>query len=83
MTNGCRSGPARQSGSGRFRTWHGSACSQLTGFIGPELRPDLTGSAYSGESPITDDDVTALRAELQRQVDEATAAKAELDAPYT
>jgi len=60
-----------------------SKLSQLTGFIGPELRPDLTGSAYSGESPITDDDVTALRAELQRQVDEATAAKAELDAPYT
>jgi hypothetical protein len=65
---------------------------QLTGFIGPDQRPDLTGSAYSGEPAsgepasgepaLSDADVTQLRAELQQQVDEAVAAKAELDAPY-
>ena len=55
---------------------------QLTGFIGPDQRPDLTGSAYSGEPPLSDADVTQLRAELQQQVDQAVAAKAELDAPY-
>jgi hypothetical protein len=56
---------------------------QLTGFIGQELRPDLAGSAYSGEPQLSDADVTQLRAELQQQVDDAVAAKAELDAPYT
>jgi hypothetical protein len=60
-----------------------SMLGQLTGFIGPELRPDLTGSAYSGEPQLSDADVTQLRAELQKQVDDAVAAKAELDAPYT
>ena len=60
-----------------------SMLGQLTGFIGPDLRPDLTGSAYSGEPQLSDADVTQLRAELQRQVDEAVSAKTELDAPYT
>jgi hypothetical protein len=60
-----------------------SMLGQLTGFIGQELRPDLTGSAYSGEPQLSDADVTQLRAELQKQVDEAVAAKAELDTPYT
>jgi hypothetical protein len=60
-----------------------STLGQLTGFIGPELRPDLTGSAFSGEPQLSADDVTQLRAELQKQVDDAVAAKAELDAPYT
>lgn len=60
-----------------------SRLSQLTGFIGQELRPDLTGSAYSGEPQLSDADVTQLRAELKKQVDEAVTAKAELDAPYT
>src|SRR6266567_5848928 len=60
-----------------------SMLGQLTGFIGQELRPDLTGSAYSGEPQLSDVDVTQLRAELQKQVDEAVAAKAELDTPYT
>jgi hypothetical protein len=60
---------------------------QLTGFIGPDQRPDLAGSAYSGEPAsaepaLGDADVTQLRAELQQQVDQAVAAKAELDAPY-
>lgn len=60
---------------------------QLTGFIRPDQRPDLTGSAYSGEPAsgepaLSDADVTQLRAELQQQVDQAVAAKAELDAPY-
>jgi hypothetical protein len=55
---------------------------QLTGFIRPDQRPDLTGSAYSGEPALSDADVTQLRAELQQQVDDAVAAKAELDAPY-
>ena len=32
---------------------------------------------------LSDADVTQLRAELQKQVDEAVTAKAELDAPYT
>jgi len=57
-----------------------SMLGQLTGFIGPELRPDLTGSPYSGEPQLSDADVTQLRAELQKQVDDAVAAKAE---PYT
>jgi hypothetical protein len=60
-----------------------SMLGQLAGFIGPELRPDLTGSPYSGEPQLSDADVTQLRAELQKQVDDAVAAKAELDAPYT
>jgi hypothetical protein len=60
-----------------------SMLGQLTGFIGQDLRPDLTGSAYSGEPQLSDADVTQLRAELQKQVDDAVAAKAELDAPYT
>jgi hypothetical protein len=60
-----------------------STLSQLTGFIGQELRPDLAGSAYSGEPQLSDAEVTQLRAELQRQVDDAVTAKAELDAPYT
>jgi hypothetical protein len=60
-----------------------SRLSQLTGFIGQELRPDLAGSAYSGEPQLSDAEVTQLRAELQRQVDDAVTAKAELDAPYT
>jgi hypothetical protein len=60
-----------------------SRLSQLTGFIGQELRPDLAGSAYSGELQLSDAEVTQLRAELQRQVDDAVTAKTELDAPYT
>ena len=60
-----------------------SMLGQLTGFIGQDLRPDLTGSAYSGEPQLSDADVTQLRGELQKQVDDAVAAKAELDAPYT
>jgi hypothetical protein len=60
-----------------------SRLAQLTGFIGEELRPDLTGSAYSGEPQLSDADVTQLRAELQKQVDDAVTAKAELDAPCT
>jgi hypothetical protein len=59
-----------------------SRLGQLTGFIGEELRPDLTGSAYSGEPQLSDADVTQLRAELQKQVDDAVTAKAELDGPY-
>jgi len=59
-----------------------STLSQLTGFIGQNLRPDLAGSAYSGEPQLSDADVTQLRAELQQQVDDAVTAKAELDAPY-
>ena len=55
---------------------------QLTGFIRPDQRPDLAGSAYSAEPALSDADVTQLRAELQQQVDQAVAAKAELDAPY-
>lgn len=59
-----------------------SRLSELTGFIGQELRPDLAGSAYSGEPQLSDAKVTQLRAELQKQVDDAVTAKAELDAPY-
>lgn len=56
--------------------------SELTGFIGQELRPDLAGSAYSSEPQLSAAEVTQLRAELQKQVDDAVTAKAELDAPY-
>lgn len=60
-----------------------STLSELTGFIGQELRPDLAGSAYSGEPQLSDAEVTQLRAELQKQVDDAVTAKTELDGPYT
>ena len=60
-----------------------SRLSQLTGFIGQELRPDLAGSAYSSEPQLSDAEVAQLRAELQKQVDDAVTAKAELDAPFT
>lgn len=59
-----------------------SQLGKLTGFIGAELRPDLSGSAFSGEPQLSDAEVTELRAELEQQVADAVAAKAELDAPH-
>jgi hypothetical protein len=60
-----------------------SQLGQLTGFIGADLRPDLSGSAFSAEPELSDAEATALRAEIERQVTEAAAAKAELDGPYS
>ena len=53
--------------------------SQLASFIAPDLRPDLTQSAFAGEDDLTDDEVTALRAELEAKAAEAAAVKAEFD----
>ncbi|GAA1390473.1 S8 family serine peptidase [Catellatospora chokoriensis] len=47
---------------------------QLTHFIGPDLRPDLTSSALVHEQPALPD-VRVLSAELRRQADEAKNAK--------
>ncbi len=60
-----------------------SQLGQLTSFIGAELRPDLSGSAFSGEPQLSDAEVAELRAELEQQVADAAAAKAELDGPNT
>jgi hypothetical protein len=53
--------------------------SQLASFIASDLRPDLTQSAFAGEDDLTDDEVAALRAELEGQAAQAAAVKAEFD----
>lgn len=53
----------------------------LASFIDPDQRPDLTSSAFSGEAEPSPDDMKQLRAELENQVAEAAAAKAEFDGP--
>ncbi|NUU19087.1 hypothetical protein HP550_17705 [Cellulomonas humilata] len=51
----------------------------LESFISPELRPDLTSSAFSAEEELSTDEIAALRAEAERQVTEAATAKSDLD----
>ena len=51
----------------------------LESFISPELRPDLTSSAFSGEDELSTEEIAALRAEAERQVADAAAAKSDLD----
>ena len=51
----------------------------LESFISPELRPDLTSSAFSAEEELSTDEIAALRAEAERQVADAAAAKSDLD----
>lgn len=51
----------------------------LESFVSPELRPDLTGSALSGETDLSAEEIAALRVEAERQAADAAAAKAELD----
>jgi hypothetical protein len=51
----------------------------LESFISPELRPDLTSSAFSAEEQLSTDEIAALRAEAERQVADAAAAKSDLD----
>ncbi|WP_051265073.1 chymotrypsin family serine protease [Nakamurella lactea] len=53
----------------------------LTSFIDQDQRPDLSSSAFSGEAEPGPDELQALRAELENQVTEAAAAKAEFDGP--
>jgi hypothetical protein len=53
----------------------------LTSFIAAELRPDLSQSAFSGEQDLDDADVAQLRAEIEQQIADSVAAKAELDTP--
>lgn len=55
--------------------------STLMNFIGAEQRPDLTTSAFSGEAEPDAEELRALRAELEQQVTDAAAAKAEFDGP--
>jgi hypothetical protein len=51
----------------------------LESFISPDLRPDLTSSAFGAEDDLSDDEIAALRAEAERQVADAAAAKSDLD----
>ena len=51
----------------------------LESFLSAEDRPDLSGSAFTGEADLSDEEVAALRAEAERQASEAAAAKADLD----
>jgi hypothetical protein len=51
----------------------------LESFISPELRPDLTSSTFGGEDQLSADEIAALRAEAERQVADAAAAKTDLD----
>ncbi len=55
----------------------------LTGFIDAEERPDLTGSAFGSQAEPSAETLAALRAELEQQVSDAAAAKAEFDGPLT
>ncbi|MEV5375068.1 hypothetical protein AB0L26_03705 [Streptomyces nondiastaticus] len=54
---------------------------RLGSFIEPEQRPDLSGAALSGAPQPAQDGTEELRAELERQVAEAVAAKTEFDTP--
>lgn len=77
-------GPAQQSGQAALEQRLGALeaqLGQLTSFIGADLRPDLSASAFSGEQQLAADDLEQLRAELQQHVDSAVAAKSELDGP--
>lgn len=55
----------------------------LTSFISGDLRPDLSAGAFAGETDLSEADLAGLRAELAQQADDAVAAKAEFDAPWT
>lgn len=55
----------------------------LESFVSADLRPDLTGSAFTGEPDLGAADIAELRAEAQRQANAAAAAKAELDTPWS
>ncbi len=77
-------GPGPVEGGGSVDARLGAIESQLSAlvnFIGTDQRPDLTTSAFSGEPETSAADVQALRAELEQQVAEAAAAKAEFDGP--
>ncbi|WP_315092965.1 hypothetical protein [uncultured Cellulomonas sp.] len=64
--------------SGRLAELEGRLGS-LESFISPDLRPDLTSSAFSAEEELSTDEIAALRAEAERQVADAAAAKSDLD----
>ena len=51
----------------------------LESFISPDLRPDLTSSAFGAEDDLSDDEIAALRAEAERQVAASATAKSDLD----
>ena len=51
----------------------------LTSFIASDLRPDLTGGAFSGEPDGGAAELEAMRAALEQQASEAAAAKADFD----
>jgi hypothetical protein len=55
----------------------------LESFVSADLRPDLTGSAFTGEPDLSEADIAQLRAEAERQAADAAAAKADLDTPWT
>lgn len=82
---GIPGGPGPVEGGGRSVDERLGAIEQqlsaLTSFIDPDQRPDLTGSAFAGEAEPGQDEMQALRAELEQQVADAAAAKAEFDGP--
>jgi hypothetical protein len=51
----------------------------LTSFIASDLRPDLTGGAFSGEPDAGAGELAAMRAALEQQASDAAAAKADFD----
>jgi hypothetical protein len=53
----------------------------LGSFIEPDQRPDLRGAAFPDAGEPTEDETAALRADLERQVADAVAAKTEFDTP--
>lgn len=53
----------------------------LGSFIEPDQRPDLRGAPFPDAGEPTEDETAALRAELERQVADAVAAKTEFDTP--
>jgi len=56
-----------------------SRLGSLESFISSDERPDLTSSAFIGEAELTPEEIAALRAEAERQVADAAAAKSDLD----
>ncbi len=71
-------GPGQGGFAGRLAEIEGRL-GALESFISPELRPDLTSSAFSGEEELTSEEIAALRAEAERQAADAAAAKTDLD----
>lgn len=60
-----------------------SQLASLANFIAGDERPDLSTTAFADEAELSPDEITGLRAELEQQVADAAAAKAEFDGPLS